>query len=474
MNNTGKIVQLCLLAFLLTAGCSQQEDGLNDLGENQPTPMQQLPQESAQQVQQETASKLVAEPLLYTEIDDKAGTVTVTANTAVNRDSVKQELAATWRVTAPSGASKVDYQLEFVTAQEFVVRITGLEAVESVYFSLDGAMSAAGQAFANTNVSRNQVIVTGQQQFQRLKWLDGQGEIIRELPIPSTLMIQPVDADGQAGKEVVVAYSYGSQRLVQLETGEAADSGLAPWTGKAKPFGNDYGADILYADRWSEDIVYGVYGNREVFSVNKKTGRMSKHYVSDKPIYGIASSPDGGKFALLVPKDESIGPAANLIVFDRSGKEVWRMDNAAYSGHSDGFIFPYAMSWPEENAIEVPTEISADRRSYRGRAIISLDTGTVVKQRNAALPDAVFKRFSEEMGESDLDDLHRVLPGSKETNSEGKYAIQGSTSSNWLINTNTDELIWLGSGIPLQWNSKGELVMWSGTSEQGVYPVGFE
>ncbi len=475
MKHRVRIAKVWLLAGLtIAAGCSQGDAERSELERGQPSPSAPAVGVSDGQARPEAGGGLVDEPLLYTQIDDVAGTVTVTANTEVNRHSVEEEVASSWWVTAPSGASKVDYDIEFRTDKAFVVRITGLEVVESVYFNLNGVMSEAGQSFAQDNASRNEVIVTGKQQLQRLKWLDGKGELVRELPLSSALMIQSVDTDSQAGNEALAVYSHGSQRLVQAESGEAADSGLVNWAGTVEPYGNDYGSAILYADRWSGDVVYGIYGNREVFSANRATGELNKHYVSEKPIYGIASSPDGGRFAILVPSDEFVGPEADLIVFDRSGKEQWRKNKAAFSGHSEGFVFPYAMSWPEENTIVVPTEIEGDDRSYRGKAFVSLIGDKVIKQRNEALPEDVFNSFSKEIGEQDRDSLRHVLRGSRATNSEGKFVVQGSSASSWLIDTKAGEVIWLGTGMPLQWNAKGELLMWSGSSEQGIQPVGFE
>ncbi|MFD2880969.1 hypothetical protein ACFTAO_41610 [Paenibacillus rhizoplanae] len=69
-----------------------------------------------------------------------------------------------------------------------------------------------------------------------------------------------------------------------------------------------------------------ISGNKTLYRVDLKGFTSKKLHVFNKPVYGMSSSPDSKRIAVLTAHDEFIGPGADLTVLDQQGK------NTAFAG----------------------------------------------------------------------------------------------------------------------------------------------
>lgn len=342
------------------------------------------------------------EPLLHVSINENSNSVIVLANRDMKRNSVYQAIKDTVTFTGKQEERKLDYSVHITDPQRFVVRFNTLEEKEAVYFRLDAVQTLSGESFAGDRPSyRNQVILYGKPTFQGLRWVDMHGEAVREQRLDSALLLQPIRNANQQQTSLMVYDTQDRQTLINLDTGETKPIHIKQWPGAENGYGNDYGTSVLFTDQVLDGTSYVVKGNRYIYrySASDDVDELQKIYDSDRPIYGIATSPDNCRIAILVPSDPSIGPEADLIVMDEEGHILFIKERASYVGHSEGFLFVYPMTWLNEQTIVVPIIGLGEDSFYRGKAYIHLNEDKTELEADILLPDAALSLLETVVGD---------------------------------------------------------------------------
>lgn len=212
------------------------------------------------------------------------------------------------------------------------------------------AASAAGATPALTAVA----VPDPDRSFRGVRVVSKDGKVINKWARTDINLFQPVRTGQNTGQQMFI-YRPGSMQPELLAENGSLISWPAPeWTGAEPPYGNDYGNDVLYADRLLNDEIFAVKGNRTLYLVNTVTGEARKLYTAKHPIYGLAASKDNSRAALLVASEPYIGPNADLIILDREGEQIYSKPKASVQGHSDGFLFIYPMAWTNDTTLAVP------------------------------------------------------------------------------------------------------------------------
>ncbi|BBH21771.1 hypothetical protein Back11_31160 [Paenibacillus baekrokdamisoli] len=401
-------------------------------------------------------SSMNEEPLLYASVNTLSNSVVVQSNRNMNRDSVDKAIKDTLVTSMMETNDQLDYHIYWSDPQRFVIRFAKVGEGNSLLFRLDGVMAETGESFASKSQPfRNQVIVYGKS--SGLRWVNTNREIEREQKYDSAVLIQPIWSDNQQDS-LLVYHHNDSQSLIKLSTGDIHAMNLTEWPQLKKGYGNDYGTGVLYADRFTSGMSYAVKENKTVYRVNSRTGEASKLYVSEKPIYGIAASPDNKRVAILVSSDSIISSFADLIVLNSLGKEIFRKNKASFSGHSDGFLFVYPISWLDNHRIGVIFQGKGDEEFLRGKAYINIEDASMKKEADVSLPDEAMQLLENYIGGTDAEIL-RVLPNPS-GEKERYYAVQIAATGIWLIDVISHKVSWLGPGTLIQWNDLGEVVLW--------------
>lgn len=304
--------------------------------------------------------------------------------------------------------------------------------------------------------------------FYGVRLLDQSGAAVQEWSSDAFAMIQPIVVE-QAGEPQLLAYSTGKELPEILEEDGSRTAIAAPdWTDDEPGFGNDYGFDLLFADRLLNHEIYAVKGNRSLYRINISTGETYKLYTSERAINGIAASPDNSRVAILVT-DDLLTPEEQLIVFDREGREVYNMPKASYASHSDGFLFVYPMAWKDAQHVTVPLS-GYEQFGNGGVNEINVDDGTAEFRERAALPEEALQLLEQQAGTLRFPNELRFLPAPG--GNPHMYAVEGNYLNTWLIDTRAKQTLDLGNGRPLLWTNEGHLLISSPRPDEPFYYIG--
>lgn len=286
------------------------------------------------------------EPLLYIEqlriIGGGGQVIQVKSNSDIDKQSLEQALKNSLQTSDPEAEFR--YTLEWESPRFVQIRLHLDESSAwSGTFNLDEALTADGRKYASTEQPyRNTVVVRAQA---------GQGSLLfqgitsgtrRVVPAWNTGWIKSVQTTESSAPSYLF-YGQEKHQLVQALKGEALE--IPAWPQEKDAYGNDYGYHEMYSDRFYSGFTYMISGNKTLYRVDLKNFTREKLHVFDKPVYGMSSSPDGKRIAVLTAHDEFIGPAADLTVLDQKGKILHSKENASFISHSDGFLFVYSLTW---------------------------------------------------------------------------------------------------------------------------------
>lgn len=401
------------------------------------------------------------EPLLFIETLAESGDIVVQSNRPLKEASVREAIEATLAWKTWDEKTPARYEIYWSDPQRFVVHVEGLKAGEGLICRLDDVQTESGETFADADgqpLYRNRAVLEVPSS-NRIVFADLERGGAAVIDTSQAVQVQPVNLhDGDAARPYAVVYEReGGHRLIPLGPGEPQTIRIAGWPGHGTPFGNDYGYEPLFSDRFGSDRTYAVYGNRTLYALNWRTGETSKLYASPQAVYGVAASPSGDRIALLTASDEYIGPEADLLLLNSKGRKLASWPRAAYMSHSDGFLFPYPLTWPDEDTVAVP--ISGRGDMVHGKAFVDVKRGTVRTVSDPELPAAAMELLARKIG-SGLETLS-VLP-----QADGKQlAVQIGGNGVWLIDTNGTRVRWLGSGELLGWTSDGRIAIWEHGAE---------
>lgn len=152
----------------------------------------------------------------------------------------------------------------------------------------------------------------------------------------------------------------------------------------------------MYSDRFYPGYTYMVSGNKTLYRVDLKDFSRKKLHVFDKPVYGMSSSPDGTRIAVLYAHDDYIGPGADLLVLDQKGNMLLSRENAAFLSHSDGFLFVYPLAWEDNSVLILPADNGES--SLLGKIRFDTSKGTSDVMRDERITEQIKRIFGRMSG----------------------------------------------------------------------------
>ncbi|MGG4397806.1 hypothetical protein ABEX25_26270 [Paenibacillus thiaminolyticus] len=320
-----------------------------------------------------------SEPWLFIETLADSGDIVVHSNRPLKEASVPEAIEATLEWKTWDEQSLARYEIYWSDSQRFVVHVEGLKAGEGIRFRLDDVRTESDETFTAEGQPYRNTAVLEVSLSNRMVFVDIEKNGARVIEDTSEAVhVQPVTlSEGEAERPYAIVYEReGGHRLIPLGPGEPQPIRIEGWPEHGTPFGNDYGYEPLFSDRFCSDRTYAVYGNRTLYALNWRTGETSKLYDSPQAVYGVAASPSGDRIALLTASDEYIGPEADLLLLNSKGRKLASWPRAAYISHSDGFLFPYPLTWPDEDTVAVPIFGRGD--TANGKAFVDVKRGTGV------------------------------------------------------------------------------------------------
>lgn len=315
--------------------------------------------------------------------------------------------------------------------------------------------------------------------FLGVRMYDKSGDRVREWTLDKAYMMQLIwKGVGESADEALLVYSSSKPEVsVQLLDGNRIALEQPKWVEVEDGYGNDYGSDVLYADRIVDDQIFAVKGNRTLYQVNIKTGQTKKLRVMTNAVYGIAASPDNRKVALLTATEKELGTSADLSVMDANGKLLYTKKQASYISHSDGFLFVYPMAWADSRTVVVPyyNAVPFLESNYVGsawsKAYVDIEQDTSMIRNLAPLPKEALDLLEEQVGEIEYTGSIRSLPRSLDEENH-YYAIESDERETWLIDIDKNRVIKLGWRSLVKWTRAGELVVWKPNLQDYFYNIG--
>lgn len=432
---------------------------IEDTGEAQATPMLGLPTAWIGMLMGDRQGEalLKVEPHL----DEKG--VTVYANRQLQEASVVAAVERSLQQTGWLDHAPPEYVLAWSDPQRAVIRLAELPG-RPVLLHFGSLLTAEGERFANANqLPAVEASLGTSTMMNRLSWITPAQQQEDSIGIQNTVLVQPMySGAGEAEADEWLLYHADGSQTRMTRDGEQQRIRITEWPGNRGTYGNDYGVEVLFSDRQVGDITYAVYGNRTLYRVNIATGKAVKLQDFDKPIYAVASSPDGKRIAVLESADDNLGAVANLLVLNKDGQELYKHDNAAYMNKSDGFLFPYAMSWIDPSSIAV-----LDQREAYGAAVIEVDRKEA-RAMEGAVPEETYRQLQGLLPEG-LGIMYVVAQP------QGRYAaLQTENGWVWMYDTTEHQLAAYGYGLPLGWDEAGDtLAVARADSKYGLpYSIG--
>jgi len=417
----------------------------------------------------------LAKPALFIRTMEDNRSIVVESNTPMKRSTVIEAIDRNWQRSGYGKTARPEYEFVWSDSQRFIIRVQALQSGELARYRLDGIQTSSGEEFlAEEQPNQHTAIVGERLERSRLRMIDVVAEEETAAALPDSTMAQLVRVQrnsenvGESAGEQPYLLMYGkdASAMVPLAEGERQEIAVGSWPDLGKVIGNDYGYDVLYSDRFYADYTYAVWGNRTLYRVDWKKGIATKLYDAPRAVYGVTSSPDGSEIALLLATEEALTPSADLVVVNSTGKVMKSIPKAAYISHSDGFLFPYPVSYQSADTIVVPFFASGEFN--RGQGAISWKQGHVEKSEGVlptAAEEALLKKSVGYKGEV----IRRQVQSSSANSTKGYVALQTDERDIWLIDAGNGTVKWLGKGQLLGWISDQKLAIWENGTEGGAF-----
>lgn len=415
------------------------------------------------------------EPTLMVTIHEDIDVVVLASNRDMNRESVELAIQTTIHDPALGATAGYRYGVEWSDDRHALVRFTELRQESAIGFMLDDARTTEGEPLAIVLPEEGPRVITvyAGAPWSGVRWSNANGEVVREQAFESAVFIQPPCCEG--GDEAIIVYGQdgGADRL-NPDTGEVTPKAQEEWRDDKEGRWSDSGIRDLHAYAADGESYYIVKGLEQIYRVVPEEGTRTPIDRSEGAlVYGLSSSPDGSKVAVLTDSDGTLGPYADLWIFDASGEPLFHHEKAAYYGHSDGWHFIYPMAWLDNDSVAVPNTGRSDLRYLRGKLIYDLHKGLIAEEASGIRPPVVISILKEAIPgwSGDEFDILRVLPQPGD-GAERYYAAHVSGNGTYLIDTGAGSAsasaIRIGAGALLGWNSDGEVLTWY--SSEGKSP----
>jgi len=408
------------------------------------------------------------EPELLVTLDEDNDSATLVANRDIDQQSLREAIESTLIVRSSDDDASAEFTMNWTDSRRVVLRFPDLPQGATVEFRMEGTETHDGEPFQIRSPQDGKVLTLRQgSAWSGLRWVDTTGRTVHEHGFHSGVMIQPLRYR-EFDQEIVIYNNDNITYLFDPDKREIKDISIPEWADDKEEYRSDDGVDRLYSYSAEKDILYVAKGLQTIYRVNPADGTKQAIYESDRPIYGMASSPNGEHIAILLDSELNLGPYADLLVIDDKGKIVSEFTKAAYSGHSDGWHFIYPVRWVDDETIAVPLIGSSGESFFRGKALFYLKKGLLSKEATpATLPEDAVALLKSSIDELDPSEIMRVLP--KPHDEHGRYyaAFVGGYGS-YLIDRVDKRVTLIGSGALVTWTSAGQVVVWHSTEGKSV------
>lgn len=401
------------------------------------------------------------EPFLYIEQLENLGEgneqlVQVKSNQDIDKASLEQALNKTLSTSDPE--IDFNFTLEWASPRFVQIRLqmSGNQPFTSL-FNLDETTTLDGRTYqSEEQPDRNKVLVKYHMDQGSVTLKDIASGTYKLLPAWDTGWIKPIQVSGQEEPSFLF---YGEEVHHLMDPSQDKVLNIPSFPVPEDSFGNDYGYHEMYSDRFYPEYTYMVLGNKVLYRINLTDFSRKQLYVFDKPVYGMSSSPDGSKIAVLTAHDDYIGPEADLLVLDHQGKGIFSREKAAYMSHSDGFLFVYPLSWEDNSVLILPAD--SEKSNPAGRTQINISNGKASVLTKELLTDQQIKDIQAHEGQGHYYPISTIRwspTGRQAAYSSGAGAI-------WLYDSARRTVEFVAAGTLLGWMPDGRLA-WANTPNQ--------
>ncbi|OUS69076.1 hypothetical protein B1748_32140 [Paenibacillus sp. MY03] len=413
-----------------------------------------------------------SEPELTVTIDEDSDTVLLIGNRDMDRESVELAIQSTIYDASSLGTLDYRYGVEWTDNRRAVVRFTELPPESAVGFMLEGTMTSEGKPVkAVLPYEGRAVIVHAGKAWSGIRWTNIQGNLVKEHAFDSAVYVGTSCCPGKDG--IINMYDRdGKVDRLDPETGEVSRLDLEEWPELTVSRSSDSGVQDLYAFPAQGETYYIAKGLEFVYLVDPAADSKKRIYQSEEAsIYGIASSPDGDKVAVLTDSEGFLGSYADLWIFDATGKRLAHHEKAAYIGHSDGWHFVYPMVWQDSDTVAVPLIGRSDLVMGRGKAIYDVKKGLLAEEASVTMPEVAIEILKGAIPgwSGERMEIIRALPMPQTGEESDRYfAAHIAGQGTFLIDLREKQASRAGAGALLGWTSDGSLLTWY--SAEGKYP----
>ncbi|MNB94447.1 hypothetical protein D3C75_415990 [compost metagenome] len=447
-----RYLKVIVLASVMLAGCQKTHSA--EQADISPPPNSATTQSAAAPAatSSATASLSPEEPFLYieqmTSLEGYGQVVQVKSNADIDQASLESALEKSLQTSNPQTA--FSYTLEWESPRFVQIRLQMEEDnAWSGTFNLDEAATSDGRSYASIEQPyRNTVVVRSLSDQGSIHFKGIVSGTQRMIPVWNTGWVKAVD-NQEYSVPSFLFYGREEHHLVQAMTGrELTIPSFPPEEGA---YGNDYGYHEMYSDRFYPGFTYMVSGNKTLYRVDLKDFTRKKLHVFDKPVYGMSSSPDGTRIAVLYAHDDYIGPGADLLVLDQKGTTLLSRENAAFLSHSDGFLFVYPLAWEDNTILILPADNGEDNPLGK----IRFDTGSGAS--NVLRDEQITKQVKEDIWEHERQQDYYLLSTLKWSPGGRFAAYTSGTGTIRLYDKKERTITFVAAGVLLGWMPDGTL-----------------
>ncbi|WP_127534348.1 TolB-like translocation protein [Paenibacillus kobensis] len=410
------------------------------------------------------------EPVLLITLDEDKDVAMLTANRDIDQQSVEKAVQSTFWVTRKDKAVKAEYIIDSIDSRRMDIRFPNLPQGAMVQSKVEGAKAMDGAPFRVQSPQDGLVITMWQGiAWSGFRWLDTTGRTVRERAMNSAAFVQP---SGDGEKDWLIYTHDQTVFRFNLESGDMKDVTIQDWKEDKSKYYSEYGTNVIYSYPVGREGFYAAKGLQTIYYVNAADNKSQLIYESERPIYGMASSPDGQYIAVLLDSESNLGPYADLLVIDAKGEVISEFLRAAYMGHSEGWHFIYPVRWMDKETIAVPLVGSSAESFFRGKALFHYRKGHLSNEADPALPEDAVALLNSEIDDLDGLEINQVLP--KPNDLSRRYYAVSLTDGSYLIDREEKKVMQLGFGTLAGWTPGGQVVVWHSTEGKSVNWVGIE
>ena len=407
------------------------------------------------------------EPVLVVTVDEDSDNVILTANRDVNRDLLADDFVAALRAGTEAGETLPAVVMTWTDDRRAVVTFPDLEEGQTIRFTMDNVTSAEGETMRVISKPDGYITLRGGRAWSGLQLVDGtNGNVIQEHGFDTAAVILPA---GSRGKEpqYLIYNTDNTTYLYTPGTGEVANITVQEWLEDEVGYSTDDGVRVQFALTADEKVRYAARGLETVYSLSETGREHQQLYHSDRPIYGMAASPDGKHVALLVDAEGNLGPSADLIILNAEGQVVSTFANAAYMNHSEGWHLIYPVEWHDDDTVVVPIVDSSQETFREGRAFYHFKNGRQSTEPSyPPLPEDIIELLVKQLGGWGDSTYSRSLP--KPGKEDRYYAVDAREFGTYLVDRVEGTARQIGSGALIGWTPQGQVLVWHSTEGKRV------